>query len=199
MSGSIKRLLALVALAGVSAGQQPTPELLGRWRSAEVSTTGLGTILHFQPGGTVDYSPGAVVEMTYRIEGKEIIFPPDTIKGPEMRQPLEFNGQNQLRLAKVTLQRQGPAPDAGNPILGEWRGKLEAKDGPPEAFYFFYPGGKCLLLLPFQTTPGRYKINGSSMRLEIPGQPPAEGAFQVTADSLTIPGAGKTRLRLRRY
>ncbi len=128
----------------------------------ETSSTGLGSMLTFHSNGVVDFSPGAVVEMTYRIEGGEMIFPLPTINGPEQRQKMEFMGQDQLRLAEVVFRRQGAPTEASHLILGEWVGKRQMNGRQLEAHYFFYPAGKCLLLLPFMTGPGRYTIQGST-------------------------------------
>ncbi len=156
-------------------------------------------MLAFRPGGRVDFSPGAVVETTYRVEGNEIIFPPPTINGPEMRQKFAFDGPNQLRLAGEPLTRRGTSPDPQNLILGEWVGTREMEGHRMEAHYLFYPAGKSLFLLPFQTAPGRYTINGAVMRLELPARRPAEGKFQIDGDTLTLPGPSGSGARFRRY
>src|SRR5262249_2913570 len=98
------------------------PDLLGRWRSLETSKGGIGSMLTFHANGVVDFSPGAVVEMSYRIEGGELVLPPATTTGPEQRQHMEFSGDNQLRLttkaggesATVNLTRNGSQPDRDN-------------------------------------------------------------------------------------
>jgi hypothetical protein len=70
----------------------------------------------------VDYSPGAVVEMKYRIEGDQQVLPPATINGPEQRPTMEWRGNDKLRLNAsgdlwIELARQGPASDIKIPIL----------------------------------------------------------------------------------
>lgn len=193
--------LALTALllAQLLRAQPPPKELLGRWRSLETSQGGIGAMVTFRVNGLVDFSPGAVVEMTYRIEGAEIILPPATTSGPEQRQKIEFTDQNQLRMAGLPLTRKGAAPDSANPILGEWVGKRDMDGRQLEAHYLFYPAGKCLFLLPFLTSPGRYSIRGSSMRLELPNHRPAEGKFQIEGDVLTTPSPSGSGYRFRRY
>jgi hypothetical protein len=91
--------------------EAPPKELLGRWRSTETSKGGIGALLFFRADGTVDFSPAAVVEMPYRIEGDEIVFPPATTDGPEQRTKLEFTGPDRLRLGGDQLTREGAAPD----------------------------------------------------------------------------------------
>ncbi|HVO98733.1 MAG TPA: hypothetical protein VMT15_11735 [Bryobacteraceae bacterium] len=178
----------------------PPPELLGRWRSLETSKGGIGAVVIFRANGVVDFSPGAVVDTTYRIEGKELVFPPPTANGPELRQKMDFTGADRLRLAEANWTRAGAAPDPGNLILGEWVGKREMDGRPMEARYLFYPGGKFLFLLPFRTpAPGRYSIQGSIMRLELPGRKPAEGPFKIDGDMLSTPSAGGSGYRFKRY
>ncbi len=157
-------------------------------------------MLMFHSNGVVDCSVGAVVEMTYRIEGGELIFPPVRTNGPEQRQKMEFVGHDRLRLDEILLTRQGAAPDAKRPIIGEWAGTREMNGRQLEARYLFYPAGKCLFLLPFLTLPsGRYSIRGSTMRLELPERQTAEGKFEIEDDVLTLPGPSGSQYRLRRY
>jgi hypothetical protein len=46
--------------------------ILGKWRSVETSKGGIGAVLNFRPNGTFDYSPGAVIAGTYRIETSRV-------------------------------------------------------------------------------------------------------------------------------
>ena len=107
--------------------------------------------------------------------------------------------QDRLRLGQGDLTRVGKAPDASNPILGEWLAKREISGRAVEARYFFYPAGKCLLLLPFVTKAGRYSIHDATMRLELGDQKPIEGKFQVEGDLLTLPSPSSSPARFRRY
>ena len=111
-----------------------------------------GLMLYFRADGTFDFSLGAVVEVPYRIESNEIVFPPATTDGPEQRIKVQFTGQNQLILLgdpHEQLMRRGAAPDLRVPILGEWEGKRDMGGHQVEVHYLFYPNGKVLLLIPF--------------------------------------------------
>lgn len=144
-------------------------------------------MLFFGANGTVDFSPGAVVEMPYRVEGDEIVFPSATTDGPEQRGKLTFTGQNQLNLmGKEQLMRKGAASDPNRLIVGEWEGKREMGGNQVEVRYLFHPNGKCLLLIPFLTRPGKYTIQGSTMHLELPERPPIDGEFRIKDGVLTI-------------
>lgn len=201
MAASICRIqwMLVMTVALSLYGEQAPPQLLGRWRSVETSRGGIGSMFTFHSDGVVDFSPGAVVEMTYRIEDNELVLPPATTGGAEQRQKFEFTRKNQLRLSEVLLTRQGAVPDANNLLLGEWLGTREMNGRPLEMRYLFYPAGKCLFLLQFTTSHGRYSIRGSTMRLDLPGHHVAEGKFQIEGDKLTLPGPSGSQDRFRRY
>lgn len=55
-------------------------------------------MFEFRDGGVVVFSPGAVVEMQYRIEGGELVLPPATHGGPEQRIPITLSGKDHLAL-----------------------------------------------------------------------------------------------------
>jgi hypothetical protein len=168
-------------------GNDQTHELLGRWRSTETSKGGIGTMLFFRADGTVDFSPGAVVEMPYRIEGDKIVFPPATTDGSEQRLKLEFTGQDKVNLGGIEqLRRKGAAPDPKKLILGEWEGKRDMGGNQVKVHYLIHPNGKCLLLIPFTTRPGKYTIDRSVIHLELPGLPPIDGEFRIKDGVLTI-------------
>ena len=67
---------------------------------------------HFQADGTVDFSPGAIVDMPYRVEGDQVIFPPGTTNGPEIKSTLSCGRRYVMRLTTQghvdEYQRQGP-------------------------------------------------------------------------------------------
>jgi hypothetical protein len=148
-------------------------------------------MLFFRADGTLDFSYGAVVEMPYRIESDEIVFPPATADGSEQRMKLQFTGQDQLRLLGgpgEQLTRKGAAPDLKIPILGEWEGKRDMGGHQVEVHYLFYFNGKCLLLMPFMKRKMEYTIEGQNIRIEGPNQEPLSGEFRIKDGVLTIPG-----------
>ncbi|HEY6391305.1 MAG TPA: hypothetical protein VIX89_08510 [Bryobacteraceae bacterium] len=197
------KLLLLTILPLLSADDAST-KLLGRWRSLETSKGGIGAMFEFRKDGVVDYSPGAVVEMKYRIEGDQLVLPPATINGPELKETMEWPGKDKLRLKAsggpwVELTRAGPAPDVKNPILGEWTSSREMAGKTMEVRYLFYSAGKGLLLIPFLKQSGSYSIRGESIHFELPGRDPMEGKFKVDGDMLVIPGPNTGESRFARY
>jgi hypothetical protein len=156
----------------------------------------------FHDDGTYGFSPGAVMEMTYRIEGDQLILPPATTTGPEQRFKMAWRDADHLLLtaesASMTLSRQGAPRDTGSPILGEWTTPLEMEGRKMVARYLFEPAGKVLFLWPFLTETGRYSVKGSTIRIEFPKAAPVEGSFRIDGDVLTIPsprGTGESRFR----
>jgi hypothetical protein len=199
-----RKFFFLLAILPLLAADDAGTRLLGRWRSLETSKGGIGAMFEFRKDGVVDYSPGAVVEMKYRIEGDQLILPPATINGPEQKQTMEWSGNDKLRLKTgggpgVELARAGQAPDVDHPILGEWTSSREMSGRTMQARHLFYPAGKGLLLLPFLKQSGSYSIRGESIRLELPGRDPVEGKFTVNSDVLTIPGPNSGESRFARY
>lgn len=97
---SLYLLIVLMALAALPlrGADAPPQQLFGRWRSTQTSKGGIGWMLVFRADGTFDLSPGAVVEMPYRIASGELVFPPATTNGPEQRLKLQFTGKDQLKL-----------------------------------------------------------------------------------------------------
>jgi hypothetical protein len=172
-----------------SAQQSPTAGIVGRWRSVETSKGGIGVIFEFHSDGTVDFSPGAIVEMQWRIENDQLILPSATEGGPEQKQTLKWLGDNKLSLGSgadvVELTRAGERTNAEIPILGEWIGSREMDGHKLEFRWLFSSGGKGLFLMPFVTQHGSYTISGSALHLEVP-QVNSEFRLEVTDSLLTL-------------
>jgi hypothetical protein len=185
-------LLASVSFdsASFASAQQPaSASIVGRWRSLEASKGGIGAILEFRSDGTVDCSPGAVVEMPWRVEKNQLILPAETDGGAERKANLKWVGDNKLSLvseaAVIELARVGDHAGAGNPILGEWIESREMADRKLEAHYLFYQGGKLLFLMPFVTQHGSYTISGPALHFKMPIQKP-EFRFELRDNILTL-------------
>jgi hypothetical protein len=195
MTKIVGLIFVVTVLAQAQAG------LTGRWRTTGTSKGGIGAMFELHDDGTLNFSPGAVVEMKYRIEGDQLILPPGTIDGPELHQKMEWVNADRLVLDGVqTLSRQGPVPDVNNPIVGEWTAPYEMGGIKSHVRYLYGPGGKGLLLFPFAWKKGSYSVKGAAIRIDLPESAPIEGPFRVDGDVLTIPGPhGSGESRLRRY
>jgi hypothetical protein len=194
------RWLVLAAFVQLLAADESSSKIVGRWRSLETSKGGIGAMFEYRGDGTVGFSPGAIVETSYRIEAGQLVFPAATKDGPEQRQAIVWLGDDRLRLEGMELARKGQRPDASNPIQGEWAGSREMDGRKLEIRHLFYPAGKSLLLIPFLTQQGSYSIMDGNIRIELPGRAAISGKYTVEGDVLTIPGPrGSGVSRFKRY
>jgi len=152
-----------------SAQQQSSASIVGRWRSLETSKGGIGALIEFRSDGTADFSPGAVVEMPWRIENNQLIMPSGTNGGAEQRVNLKWLGDNKVSLVSdatsIELTRVGDRANASSLIIGEWIQSREMAGRKFEAHYLFYEGGKLLFLMPFVIQHATYTISGSALNI----------------------------------
>jgi hypothetical protein len=190
--------LLILALADFLVAAEVPSKLVGRWRSLETSQGGIGALLEFHADGSVDFSPGAVVEARYRMEGNQLILPSDTKGGPEQKMTVEFAGEDKLHLGptgnnaaqakSVELVRRGVRPDPSNLLIGEWNGTRDFDGHQVEMRWLFYPTGKSLLLIPFYTDHGRFAVEGAKIRFDLPREKLPAGNFELNDDVLKLPG-----------
>jgi len=196
--------LAVIAILQLADARPASPpNLIGRWRSVETSKGGIGAVYQFHAGGTADFSPGAIVEMPYRVEGDQVIFPPATTNGPEIKSTLTWSGDRVMRLATqghvAEYRRQGAMADARDPLLGEWLGSREMDGQRMAEQMFFYPAGKALLVILFTTQRGRYSVTNGTLVAEFGGRVGLDGTFDITSGVLSIHGSGDRVTKLARY
>ena len=196
-------LMVLVFAVAPFCAAQNGASLVGRWRSIETSKGGIGAMYQFHADGTVDFSPGAVVEMPYRVEGDQLIFPPATTTGPEQKSAIAFVGDHQLRVTAgggtEEYRRQGAVQDPANRLLGEWLTSRDMDGQRVSVRMFFYPTGKSLLLIAFLTQTGRYSVSNGRLVATFGGQPGLDGSFDVADGVLSINRSGGRVTKLARY
>jgi hypothetical protein len=191
----------VIALTHFLFAAEIPPKLVGRWRSLETSKGGIGTMLEFHADGTVDFSPGAVVESRYRIDGHQLILPSDANGVPEQQTAIAFVGDKlHLTAGGTTSQftRKGAQADPSNPIIGEWNGTRDMGGRQVEMRWLFYPSGKSLILIPFRTDHGHFMIESTRIRFEWPTELLPSGNFELDGEVLKLPGR-KTVSRYARY
>ena len=187
--------------------EESSESIAGRWRSLETSKGGIGALFEFRDGGVVVFSPGAVVEMPYRVERGELVLPPATHTGPEQRIRITITDKDQLGLeppgagpVRIELRRVGTKRESDDPLVGEWLGERDFGGHVVEARYIFYGNRKCLLLIPFTRTEGTWSATATTITLNFPGQSTVEGQYAIEGDTLTIPGPhGTGKSTFRRY
>jgi hypothetical protein len=180
----------------------PAATLVGRWRSVETSKGGIGAVYQFNADGTLDFSPGAIVDMPYRVEGDQLILPPATTTGPEMKSTLTWPSNDVLRMSaqgqSEEYQRQGAA-DPHDRLLGEWLTWREMDGHRMSAEMFFYPGGNSLLVIRFTTQQGRYSVTNGKLVGEFGGRVGLDGAFDFADGVLSIHRSNGRITKLARY
>jgi len=199
-------LLALFAALSLAIAQPPARSsaapLIGRWRSVETSKGGIGAIYQFNADGTLAFSPGAIVDMLYRVEGDQLILPPATTTGPEMKSTLAWPTNDVLRIStqgqSEDYKRQGAA-DPRDRLLGEWLTWREMDGQKMPTQMFFYPGGNSLLVIRFTTQQGRYSVTNGRLVGEFGGRVGLDGTFDLADGVLSIHRSGGRVTKLARY
>jgi hypothetical protein len=199
-------LLVLFAALPLATAQppatNPVASLIGRWRSVETSKGGIGAVYQFRADGTIDFSPGAIVDMPYRVEGDQLILPPATTTGPEMKTTLTWPSNDVLRMStqgqSEEYRRQGKA-DPRDRLIGEWLTSREMDGQKMPTEIFFYPVGKSLLVIRFTTQHGRYTVTNGKLVAEFGGRVGLDGTFDITNGVLSIQRSGGRVTKLARY
>jgi hypothetical protein len=184
---SVVYSVALICMLAIANGQNtadPANPFVGRWRTLETSKGGIGAIYEFRVDGNATFSPGATVEVPYRVEGDQLITPPTTTKSTvEQRSKIAWRGEDYLRLidedgTERTFQRSG-FRDPSNKLLGEWVGTQDMNGVRMESRWMFSPNGKSLFLLPFLRQPGRYTVTKDSINADFSPRSTLIGTFKV--------------------
>ena len=189
--------IAVLALAGALPAQEANT-VVGRWRSVETSHGGIGAMYEFRADGTFSFSPGAIVDMPYRLEGKQIVFPPSAA-GPEDKSKFEWSGRDAFRMDDIAYHRQGAAPAATQPLTGEWTGTFRMDGKDMERRFIFDGAGHCLMLIPFLTQDGIYTARGGNLAARIHGASALSGTFSFANGVLAIHRTNGKITKLKKY
>jgi hypothetical protein len=183
----------LFSLAIALATAQPNPDqIAGRWRSTEVSPSGVSAVFEFHGGDRLDSYSAVITEQKYRVVGTDTILL-QTEDGREEKQELEWDNQDRARIEdeaagkSIELARAGKSPDAKNPLAGEWRTTREWSGRKYPALAVFSASGKVVWITEVRAEHGRYSVQNGNIRLEIPNRAVVEGSFAVAGDRLTLP------------
>lgn len=200
MRNSFLLICLPVILAGAA---NPAPGLVGRWRSADVSSSGVSAVFEFGPDNVVDSYSSVIVEGKYRLVGTDTIVL-ESADGREEKQELEWDNQSKARIddeaagKAIELSRAGTRIDPQHPLLGEWDCIREWQGKTYPARGLFYPDGRNIWLINLHVETGRYLVKDGKIRLDIPNRPAVEGNVTVTDDSLTLPNPRGSESRFNR-
>ncbi len=153
----------------------------------------------FRADGTFSFSPGAIVDMPYRLEGGQIVFPPATTTGPEEKSALEWDGRDAFRLAGSSWRRLGSAPDAAHPLIGEWTSTGEMDGRKIERRFIFDGANHCLMTVAFLTQNGIYTARAGNLVARIQGTSALIGTISFADGVLSIHRANGKITKLKKY
>jgi hypothetical protein len=159
-------------------------------------------VYQFRADGTFDFSPGAIIDMPYRMEADQLIFPPETTTGPEMKSTVTWPRNDAMRInmqGHAEEYRCRGAADPRDRLLGEWLGSREMDGHRMLVQMFFYPAGRSLLVILFTTRHGRYSVTNGRLVGEIDARTALEGTFDITNGVLSIYRSGGRVTKLARY
>jgi hypothetical protein len=191
LNAALSFILFAISVALATGQSQQNNKLIGRWRSIEVSPSGVSAIFEFRGDNQLDSYSAAVSEGKYQMVGTDTIL--FQSKGGREKQEVEWESQDRARIEdeaagkSIELARLGKIPDSKNPLTGEWSTTREWNGNKYPARVLFFPDGKVVWIITLRTDHGRYSLQSESIRLEIPGRPELEGSFTVTENRLTLP------------
>ncbi|CAN5389470.1 hypothetical protein BH10PSE17_BH10PSE17_09140 [soil metagenome] len=205
-----RRALIMATACCLPAWSQPagstTQALTGRWRSLATSMGGIGSMMEFGPGNAFARSPGAVVEFAYRVDNDQLVLPPATRDGPEIREAITWTDRDHVTFRSTSPQdpgqtfvRQGEPPSSSDPLLGEWLGSRVMQGREVTVLRLFRAGGKALLLIPFLFERGTFSVAGDRITFMLPGKPDVGATVQVTDSLLVITTDDSKASRFERY
>jgi hypothetical protein len=187
-------LTALYLTSGLS--QEGSRKLMGKWRSVETSKGGIGAVLNFRTNGSFDYSPGAVIGGTYRIEQNRVITSYEN-GDPETTMTINSLTAETLRLGapesagtpggSFDLKRVGRPEDPNNLLRGVWVTVATMPGMPNHGYYYFRSDGTSTFNIPFRTDRCTYALTGDRIRLAVAGRSSLEGQVRWEGDVLVLP------------
>ena len=140
--------------------------------------------------------------MPYRVEGDQLILPPATTTGPEMKSTLTWPSSDVLRMTMPGQVEEYQRRDTADPrdrLLGEWLTWREMDGQRMPVEMFFYPAGRSMLMILFTTKRGRYSVTNGRLVAEFDGRAGLDGAFDIANGVLSINRSGGRVTKLARY
>ena len=166
-------------------------QLIGRWRSVEISSTGVSSMFEFHGYNQLDSSSVAISEGRYRLVGTDTILFQGKNGGE--KQEVEWDTPDRARIEdeaagkSMELTRVGKISDGKNPLTGDWSTTRLWNGTKYPTRVSFFPEGRVLWVITLRAEHGRYSVQGKSLRLEIAGRLAVEGSFDLSGNRLTLP------------
>jgi len=165
--------------------------IVGKWESVTRSRGGIGSTLDFHSDGTVSLTPGAMLDLNYRLDGTRLVMSftdPGSgevsentvnvhISGDSMMQSDPESGQ-EIRLVRAQAARTDTLP-----IVGTWSFTHQTGG---IAFQIFTADGNMHLRVPARTDRGTYVISADSLTIIIEGQDPRQVRYAIDGTKLTL-------------
>jgi len=174
-------------------------DLTGTWYSEERSRGGIGALYKFQPQGKAQFSPSAIVEYGYRVDGNTLILTPPT--GPEETMQIATIDAQTLALTSpqgdIKYRRANPSKDPKT-LAGKWTRTVQIEGRNVSNNWNFRPDGTAVLTVPFIWQSGAYAVTGSKIRIALGTRPAIAGPLAWDGQVLILPnakGAGVNRYR----
>jgi hypothetical protein len=171
--------------------------IVGKWESVTRSRGGIGSTLDFHSDGTVSLTPGAMLDLNYRLDGTRLVMSftdPGSgevsentvdvhISGDSMMQSDPESGQ-EIRLVRAQAARTDTLP-----IVGTWSFTHQTGG---TAFQIFTADGNMHLRVPARTDRGTYVISADSLTTIIEGQDPWQVRYAIDGTKLTLYSADES-------
>lgn len=162
-------LTSAVALAGRGEAADAPEPLLGRWESVTRSAGGLGQVIELRADGTMTQWIAALVELTYQLQGAQLI---TTFRAPSgvsevQSMTVRFEGnvmvQHEARSGdEITLTRKRAGGAQDPLIVGVWTMPHETG---PMAYFLYTSDGRVVFRLPIRADRGSWSASGDQLTL----------------------------------
>lgn len=193
----------------IARAQENPPGILGRWYTVERSQGGIGAMMEFLTDGTVEYSPGAIVECKYTFDARKLTLKfVDPEKGPRPDAVLTVPSVSLDKMTTQAASSKPPAPaeeewtrvgnpeDRGRLLLGNWKAVRDMGGRKVTNNWRFRADGSAVFTVPFLRRIGEYQLTKDVIRVNVDGAISVEGPISWESDILVLPGKrSPTKLR----
>jgi hypothetical protein len=182
--------LAMISPGAPSLSGQEV-SIVGKWESVTRSAGGIGSTLDFHSDSKVSLAPGAMLDLSYRLDGTRLVMSftdPGSGEVSENTVDVHISGDSMIQSdpesgQEIRLMRAQAAGTNTLPIVGKWSFTHQTGG---IAFQVFTADGNMHLRVPFRTDRGTYVISADSLTILIEGQDPWQVRFAIDGTRLTL-------------